>query len=94
MLFFLHTHKRGTHFDSDHSEDENDDLFPGYRIRKDAYNRMVEKHKDKLFQPNEEKNKKAKNIIKVNQLKDKESQDDENKVNEEQAAEQGNDQQK
>eukprot|EP00972_Heterocapsa_arctica_P066596 9827540-Heterocapsa_arctica.AAC.1 len=49
-----YTHKRGKRPDSDHSDDDNDEQFPGYKIRKETYNRVVENHKDKLFQHNEE----------------------------------------
>eukprot|EP00972_Heterocapsa_arctica_P027327 4016172-Heterocapsa_arctica.AAC.1 len=50
-----YTHTRGKQPDSDHSDDDNDEQFPGYKIRKEADNRVVENHKDKLFQQNEEK---------------------------------------
>eukprot|EP00972_Heterocapsa_arctica_P075002 11069309-Heterocapsa_arctica.AAC.1 len=50
-----YTHKRGKSPDSDHSDDDNVNHFPGYNIRKEAYTRVVENHKDKVFQQNEEK---------------------------------------
>eukprot|EP00972_Heterocapsa_arctica_P006441 944655-Heterocapsa_arctica.AAC.1 len=49
-----YTHKRGKNTDSDHSDDGNYENFPGYMIRKQACNRVVENHKDNIFQPNEE----------------------------------------
>eukprot|EP00972_Heterocapsa_arctica_P085873 12655084-Heterocapsa_arctica.AAC.1 len=33
-----YTHNRGKSPDSDHSDDDNDEHFPGYKIRKEAYN--------------------------------------------------------
>eukprot|EP00972_Heterocapsa_arctica_P054755 8070367-Heterocapsa_arctica.AAC.1 len=69
-------HKRGKSPDSDHSADDNEEHFPGYNIRKEAYNRVVENHKDKISQHNEEKEaKKVNNILKLNQLKDNEPQE-------------------
>eukprot|EP00972_Heterocapsa_arctica_P088156 12999287-Heterocapsa_arctica.AAC.1 len=50
-----YTHKRGKSPDSDHSDEDNEEHFPGYTIRKEAYNRVVKNHKDKIFQQNEEK---------------------------------------
>eukprot|EP00972_Heterocapsa_arctica_P013501 1988790-Heterocapsa_arctica.AAC.1 len=69
-----YTHKRSKGPDSDHSDDDNDEQFTGYKIRKKAYNRVVENHNGTIIQHNEETEaKKAKNISKLNQLKDKET---------------------
>eukprot|EP00972_Heterocapsa_arctica_P009723 1431522-Heterocapsa_arctica.AAC.1 len=43
---------KSTH--SDHSDQDDDEDCPGQRVRKDAYNRMVEHHKDNIFQQKEE----------------------------------------
>eukprot|EP00972_Heterocapsa_arctica_P111159 16365961-Heterocapsa_arctica.AAC.1 len=74
-----YTHKRGEQPDSDHSDEDDDNQFPGYKIRKEAFNILVENHKNKVFQHNEEKEaKKLKKLIKRNELKDKEAQEDTN----------------
>eukprot|EP00972_Heterocapsa_arctica_P019775 2916575-Heterocapsa_arctica.AAC.1 len=46
-----YTRKRWKSTHSDHSDQDDDEDHPGQRIRKDAYNIMVDNHKDKLFQP-------------------------------------------
>eukprot|EP00972_Heterocapsa_arctica_P024655 3636856-Heterocapsa_arctica.AAC.1 len=50
-----YTHKRVGNPDSDHSDDEDEDQYPGTKTIKEAYLRIVENHKDKVFQLNEEK---------------------------------------
>eukprot|EP00972_Heterocapsa_arctica_P045916 6775993-Heterocapsa_arctica.AAC.1 len=39
-----YSHKRGKHLDSDPSDDENDDQYPGTKTRNEAYLRIVENH--------------------------------------------------
>eukprot|EP00972_Heterocapsa_arctica_P081693 12041248-Heterocapsa_arctica.AAC.1 len=36
-----YTHKRGKNPDSDHSDHDSEDQLPGYKTRKEAYNRVV-----------------------------------------------------
>eukprot|EP00972_Heterocapsa_arctica_P050769 7461830-Heterocapsa_arctica.AAC.1 len=49
-----YTHKswKGTH--SDHTDQNDDEEYPGQRVRQDVYNRMVGNHKDKFSQQQEE----------------------------------------
>eukprot|EP00972_Heterocapsa_arctica_P085556 12610746-Heterocapsa_arctica.AAC.1 len=49
-----YTHKKWKNTDSDHSDNDSDNNFPGHNVRKEAYNIMVENHKDKIFQQKEE----------------------------------------
>eukprot|EP00972_Heterocapsa_arctica_P034242 5043973-Heterocapsa_arctica.AAC.1 len=42
-----YTHKRWKGTQSGHNDNDGDEDYPGKRVRKDAYNRMVENHKDK-----------------------------------------------
>eukprot|EP00972_Heterocapsa_arctica_P102686 15134058-Heterocapsa_arctica.AAC.1 len=49
-----YTRKRWTNTDSDHSDCDGDNNYPGHRVRKEASDRMVENHKDKIFQEREE----------------------------------------
>eukprot|EP00972_Heterocapsa_arctica_P009106 1340593-Heterocapsa_arctica.AAC.1 len=50
-----YTHKRwkDTHNDTNKHKDE-DQEYPGQKVRKEAYDRMVENHKDKIVQKQEE----------------------------------------
>eukprot|EP00972_Heterocapsa_arctica_P058896 8679792-Heterocapsa_arctica.AAC.1 len=50
-----YTHKRWKHTDSDHSGCDSEDNYPGHKVRKEAYNIMVENHKDKIIQEKEGK---------------------------------------
>eukprot|EP00972_Heterocapsa_arctica_P006357 932900-Heterocapsa_arctica.AAC.1 len=56
-----YTHKRGNNTDSDHSDGDEEDQYPGTKTRNEAYLRIVEYHKDKVFQQNKEKNFKKRN---------------------------------
>eukprot|EP00972_Heterocapsa_arctica_P000139 21279-Heterocapsa_arctica.AAC.1 len=49
-----YTHKRWKNADSDHTDHDSDGDYPGHKVRKEAYDRMVENHKDKIFQKREE----------------------------------------
>eukprot|EP00972_Heterocapsa_arctica_P068219 10075803-Heterocapsa_arctica.AAC.1 len=65
-------HEAGKQPDSDHSDEDDGNTFPGYKIREKAFNILVDNHKDKVFQRNEEqKAKKLNTINNLNQLKDK-----------------------
>eukprot|EP00972_Heterocapsa_arctica_P021900 3223083-Heterocapsa_arctica.AAC.1 len=48
-------HKRGNNPDSDHNDDDDEDHYPGTKTINEAYLRIVENHKDNVFQQNEEK---------------------------------------
>eukprot|EP00972_Heterocapsa_arctica_P001903 272667-Heterocapsa_arctica.AAC.1 len=50
-----YTHKRRKHLDSDHSDDDDDDHHPGTKTRHEAYLRIVENHKDNVFQQKDDK---------------------------------------
>eukprot|EP00972_Heterocapsa_arctica_P072665 10728097-Heterocapsa_arctica.AAC.1 len=41
--------------DSDHSDCDSEDNYPVHKVRKEAYNIMVENHKDKAFKEKEGK---------------------------------------
>eukprot|EP00972_Heterocapsa_arctica_P115089 16445964-Heterocapsa_arctica.AAC.1 len=43
-----YAHKRGKNFDSDHSDGEDEDQYPGTKTRNEAYLRIVENHKDSV----------------------------------------------
>eukprot|EP00972_Heterocapsa_arctica_P098720 14568100-Heterocapsa_arctica.AAC.1 len=47
-----YTHTRGQNKDSDDSDDDDEDLYP--QKPDEAYLRIVENHKDNVFQQNEE----------------------------------------
>eukprot|EP00972_Heterocapsa_arctica_P037044 5453236-Heterocapsa_arctica.AAC.1 len=71
-----YTHKRWKHTDSDHSELDSEDEFPGHKVRKEAYSIMVENHKDNIFQQHEEtKAIRPNKSRKLTQLKDKDDND-------------------
>eukprot|EP00972_Heterocapsa_arctica_P045863 6769368-Heterocapsa_arctica.AAC.1 len=61
------------HTDSDRSDQDSDDRFPGHKVRKETYSRVVENHKDQFFHQNEEtqarRHKKSRTL---NQPEDKE----------------------
>eukprot|EP00972_Heterocapsa_arctica_P018544 2740412-Heterocapsa_arctica.AAC.1 len=64
------------HTDSDHSDQGSDDEFPGHNVRKEAYRRLVENHKDQIFQHNEDKQaRRHKTNRKLNQPEDKDATD-------------------
>eukprot|EP00972_Heterocapsa_arctica_P024932 3675514-Heterocapsa_arctica.AAC.1 len=50
-----YTHTRGKHFDSDHSDGDDEDHYPGTKTRNEAYLRIMENHKDKASQLNDDK---------------------------------------
>eukprot|EP00972_Heterocapsa_arctica_P030730 4523909-Heterocapsa_arctica.AAC.1 len=53
-LCIAHTHKLWKNEDSDHTDHDSDGDYPGHNVRKEAYNIMVENHKDTIFQKQEE----------------------------------------
>eukprot|EP00972_Heterocapsa_arctica_P097118 14329094-Heterocapsa_arctica.AAC.1 len=44
----------GKNADSDRTDQDSDDNYPGHKVRMGSYNIMVENHKDKIFQQREE----------------------------------------
>eukprot|EP00972_Heterocapsa_arctica_P084547 12455140-Heterocapsa_arctica.AAC.1 len=42
------------HTDSDHTDQDSDDNYPGHKVSMGAYSRMMENPKDKIFQQREE----------------------------------------
>eukprot|EP00972_Heterocapsa_arctica_P060321 8897261-Heterocapsa_arctica.AAC.1 len=48
-----YTHNKWENTDSDHSDCDSEDNYPGHKVRKEAYNIMVENHKDNIFQEKE-----------------------------------------
>eukprot|EP00972_Heterocapsa_arctica_P035217 5183291-Heterocapsa_arctica.AAC.1 len=45
-----YTHKRGLNPGSDHRDDDDEDQYPGTTTRNEVCLRIVENHKDKVFQ--------------------------------------------
>eukprot|EP00972_Heterocapsa_arctica_P033134 4874561-Heterocapsa_arctica.AAC.1 len=71
-----YTHKRCKNLDSDNSDTDSENNFPGHKVRIEAYNRMMENHTDKIFQQKEDKEaNRLRKSRKFNQTKDKEELD-------------------
>eukprot|EP00972_Heterocapsa_arctica_P107133 15784903-Heterocapsa_arctica.AAC.1 len=66
-----YTHTRGKNSDSD---DDDEDQYPGTKTINEAYLRIVENHKDKVFQQNEDKETKKLNKLRKIQFPQGEEQ--------------------
>eukprot|EP00972_Heterocapsa_arctica_P062752 9255519-Heterocapsa_arctica.AAC.1 len=49
-----YAHKIWNFEDSDRTDHDSDGYYPGHKVRKEAYNIMLENHKDNMFQKQEE----------------------------------------